>query len=283
MKKLALITGIESSIARQISKKMLYNGYNIIVTYNKNYTPGSEERIKFENEIKDFTPINFEQVDFQNKESTNNLICRLKAYKFDVIVNCSSILAFTRKGNLRHEFIDFDYDDFANVVQYNITSIAAICIGLKENINSGGCIINITSSAAEEGAFATISYNASKAAVKNLTKSLANNFGSHNIRVNSVAPGWIPVSKEVVATGIVALANTITPVIEGGGPENVADAVISLVDNTFITGANIDVTGGITSSYWMYELESLQLQGKLSDQELKPIIDFNANMKKRLK
>lgn len=281
MEKLILITGIDNSIARQTCKKFLQEGYNIIVTYDKNYTPNSKERVEFENQIKDFAPVLFEEVDLRNKDSINTLIDKLKVYKFDVIVNCASILSFSDR-DLRHEFVEFDYDNFTEVLQYNITSIAAICIGLKDNINSGGSIINVTSSAAEEGGFATISYNASKAAVKNLTKSLANNFGAYNVRVNSVAPGWIPASKEVVAKDIPALASTLTPARENGSPENVAEAIFSLVNNSFVTGANLDVTGGITSSYWMYELESLQLQGKLSYEEIKPIIDFNMSMKNKL-
>jgi 3-oxoacyl-[acyl-carrier protein] reductase len=282
MKKLVLITGIDNSISRQTCKKFLQEDFDVIVTYNNNYTPGSKERLEFESEIKDFSPIQFEQVDLQNKESINTLIGKLKKHEFDVIVNCASTLAFTNKGELRHEFIDFDYDNFVEVIQYNIAAVAAISVGLKNSIKSGGSIVNITSSAADEGAFATISYNASKSAVKNLTKSLANNFGGLNVRVNSVAPGWIPASKDVAATGIVALANSITPAKENGSPENVAEAVFSIVNNSFINGASIDVTGGITSSYWMYELESLQLQNKLTDDELQPIIDFNEKMKKKL-
>lgn len=97
---------------------------------------------------------------------------------------------------------------------------------------SGGCIVNITSSAAEEGGFATISYNASKAALKNLSKSLANNFGPYNgVRVNCVAPGWIPQSKDVVAGNVVELANKLTPLSTYGTPQDVAQAVINLIEN----------------------------------------------------
>jgi NAD(P)-dependent dehydrogenase (short-subunit alcohol dehydrogenase family) len=283
MKRLALITGIESSIAKSVCKKFLQKGYDVIVTHDKNNMPESKEMASFKEEIKDFVPIVFEYADLREKVSIKALLDRLKTRTFDVIVNCSSILAFTNNGELRDEFVDFDFDNFVEVIQYNIASIAAICIGLKDNLNQGACIVNITSSAAEEGAFATISYNASKSAIKNLTKSLANNFGGYiGVRVNSVAPGWIPASKNVVASGTLALANTLTPAKENGDPENVADTVFFLVNNPFVTGANIEVSGGITSSYLMYALESLELQGKLSKEAMHTLTKLLSEAKEKL-
>jgi 3-oxoacyl-[acyl-carrier protein] reductase len=264
MKKVALITGVDtSSIAKSICKRFISEGFDVVVTHEDSFLEGSEERKEFETEFNNLPTIRFEHVDFRSKESINNLIRRLKSLTFNVIVNCASTLAMTSAGELRHEFADFDYDSFNGVLQYNITTIAAVSIGLKNSIAHGGSIINVTSSAAEEGAFATISYNASKAAIRNLTQSLANNFGGYNgIRVNSVAPGWIPPSSDVAAEGIVALADAFTPSESRGKPEDVADAVFCLTESSFANGSNISVDGGITSSYLMYLVESLELEGK---------------------
>jgi NAD(P)-dependent dehydrogenase (short-subunit alcohol dehydrogenase family) len=284
-KKLVLITGVDtSSIAKGICKKFLTEGYEAIITHNNKFSEGSDERLKLEIEFQGLPILRFENVDFRSKESVLNLIQRLKPLTFDVIVNCASSLAMTAKGELRHEFSDFDYDEFNDVLQYNITTIAAMSIGLKDSIVSGGAIVNVTSSAAEEGAFATISYNASKAAVRNLTQSLANNFGGYNgIRVNSVAPGWIPPSSNVAAEGIVALADAFTPNDNRGKPDDVANAVFYLAKAPFANGANIGIDGGITSSYLMYLVESLELDGNDMDNNISELIKLANTVKVKLK
>ena len=209
-----------------------------------------------ENNISD--SISFTQIDYVSHESIKNLIDQLCDKRIHAIVNCYATLAETDEHELRHEFFDFNYEEFGRVLTSNISVIASICMGLKDNMVSGGCIVNITSSAAEEGGFATISYNASKAALKNLSKSLANNFGPYNgVRVNCVAPGWIPQSKDVVAGNVVELANKLTPLSTYGTPQDVAQAVINLIENPYacITALSLNwcafrSSGGIAiSSY----------------------------------
>lgn len=254
MKKIALVTSCGFGVrAREVSEQLFAHGYEVIAVNEKQYKPDNQ-----------FAQITFEQVDFNSKESIDELIKRLKVYKLSAIVNCHDTLAFVG-DNLRHDFYDFDYLDFAKVINYNIVSIAAICIGLKDNIEKGGCIVNITSSAAKEGGFVTIAYNASKAAVENMSKSLANNFGLYNgIRVNCVAPGWIPKSSGVAAVGTRALADSITPVIPSGQNKDLAKAVIDIINNSSINGSTVVVDGGISSSYLPYMLESLLEKGDKS-------------------
>lgn len=270
MKKNALVTGFDNSIiARETILLLAKRNYYIYATYENDKI----DRAAFitENEIEGL--ISFEQIDYDSKETVNHIIEKLKNVKFDAIVNCYATLAETKSGGLRHEFFDFDFEEFGRVLNSNISTIAAICIGLKDSMVAGGCIVNITSSAAEEGGFATISYNASKAALKNLSKSLANNFGPYNgVRVNCVAPGWIPQSKDVVAGNVVELANKLTPLDLYGEPQNVAHAVLSLLENPYANNVNFGVDGGITSSYLMYLLESSDLSGNETDELMKTLI-----------
>jgi len=251
MKKTALVTSCGFGVrAREVCEQLFTHGYEVVAVNEKQYEP--------ENMV---AKITFEQADFNSKESIDQLVERLKAYQFSAVVNCHDALAFVG-DNLRHDFCDFDYLDFAKVLNYNVVSIAAICIGLKDNIEKGGCIVNITSSAAKEGGFVTIAYNASKAAVENMSKSLANNFGLYNeIRVNCVAPGWIPKSSGVAAVGTRALADSMTPVTPNGQNKDLAKAVIDVINNASINGSTVVVDGGISSSYLPYMLESLLEKG----------------------
>lgn len=272
--KTALITGYDTNvIARETAKLLNNEGYKIIaVCANKYDSDSAHENIIF------MCANLFEQ------KSVQFLISELKNYKFDVIVNCHAALALTDDNNLRHEFFDFDYLSFDSTVRSNVTSIAAVCIGLKDNIVANGCIVNITSSAAEEGAFATISYNASKAAIKNLSMSLANNFGLYNgVRVNCVAPGWIPQSKDVVAGNIVDLANKMTPLPQYGNPTEVAYSILSLINNPYANNVSYKVDGGITSSYLMYMLESIDLRGCETAEEMQSLIETLKELKEKLK
>lgn len=271
MNKVALVLGYDTSIiARESAKLLKEHDYDIIAVCN-------DVSVKQANTV-------LIKADLFDKKSVLELIEKLKMYKFDVIVNGHAVLALSENDNLRHEFFDFNYDAFDSTIRSNLTSIAAICIGLKDNINRNGCIVNITSSAAKEGGFATISYNASKAAVENFSKSLANNFGPYNgVRVNCVAPGWIPQNKSVVAGNIVDLANKITPLIPYGEPSNVAQAVLDLINNPYANGVTYSVDGGISSSYIMYMLESLELYGEDTSSKMKALIENLSSAKENLK
>jgi NAD(P)-dependent dehydrogenase (short-subunit alcohol dehydrogenase family) len=276
MSKTALVTGMDTSaVAYSICASLLESGYEVVATSEGRYDTGSEDRAKFDADYSSFPPVAFESVDFCSAESLSALISRLSNRTYDVVVNCAAILATTPDGSLRNEFVEFDYSEFNRVLQYNVTAVAAICIGLKDRIKSGGVIINVTSSTAKEGAFAAFSYHASKAAVNSLTQSLANTFGpSRGVRVNSIAPGWIPASSEVAAEGVVALANALTPSLAAGRPSDVAAAVHYLIAAPFQNGSVLAVDGGMTSSYLVYMLESLQLQGKPVDETIRSLISL---------
>lgn len=281
MKKIAVVTGFDNSvISRETILLLIKKNYYVFATYEGNKI--DREAFISENNISD--SISFTQIDYVSHESIKNLIDQLCDKRIHAIVNCYATLAETDEHELRHEFFDFNYEEFGRVLTSNISVIASICMGLKDNMVSGGCIVNITSSAAEEGGFATISYNASKAALKNLSKSLANNFGPYNgVRVNCVAPGWIPQSKDVVAGNVVELANKLTPLSSYGDPKDVAQAVISLIENPYANNVNYGVDGGITSSYLMYLLESSDLSGNETNEFMRTLIKIIGDAKESVK
>jgi 3-oxoacyl-[acyl-carrier protein] reductase len=116
----------------------------------------------------------------------------------------------------------------------------------------GGAIISLASLAARVGGIAAgIDYATSKAGVVGLTKTLARQYGPRGIRVNAVAPGVIVTEMtrpwpEDVRQDFVAR----TPLRRLGTPEDVARVVAFLAgpDSAFITGATIDINGGLYMS-----------------------------------
>ena len=103
----------------------------------------------------------------------------------------------------------------------------------------GGSIINVTSIEAHRAAPGFAVYSAMKAAVANLTQSLALELGPRRIRVNCVAPDVIP-------TPGVGPMDVHTPLPIGGEVDDVAAAVVFLAGDLarFVTGTTIHVDGG---------------------------------------
>jgi NAD(P)-dependent dehydrogenase (short-subunit alcohol dehydrogenase family) len=125
----------------------------------------------------------------------------------------------------------------------------------------GGAIVNLSSVAGLVGGANYVSYNASKGAVRLLTKGLALELAPRKIRVNSVHPGLIetamgqqPVTEFSQAAGVgdnearMQLAS-LHPLGHTGQPGNIADGVVFLASDkaAFMTGAELVIDGGLTA------------------------------------
>jgi 3-oxoacyl-[acyl-carrier protein] reductase len=111
-----------------------------------------------------------------------------------------------------------------------------------------GSIVSISSVVGRRGNAGQVNYSAAKAGLIGLTKSLAREVASRNVRVNAVAPGYI--ETEMTAALSEAARNALVgqiPLGRIGTPENVADAVAFLAGDasSFVTGAVLAVDGGL--------------------------------------
>ena len=109
-----------------------------------------------------------------------------------------------------------------------------------------GVIVNISSISAAGNA-GQIAYSAAKAAVNAMTVTLAKELGRWGIRCNSVAPGFIDTQSTQRAMNATVLEHILnnTPLLRLGSVDEVSQAVISLVENEFITGETSRVDGGL--------------------------------------
>ena len=128
-------------------------------------------------------------------------------------------------------------------------------LGMKHAIPAmrqagGGSIVNISSISGVTGQRGIhVAYNASKGAVRTLTKAGAVQHGRHNIRVNSVHPGLMPPMRTSGRTADPAVRAKMlegVPLGRAGRVEEVANAVLFLAsdDASYITGAELYVDGG---------------------------------------
>jgi 3alpha(or 20beta)-hydroxysteroid dehydrogenase len=118
---------------------------------------------------------------------------------------------------------------------------------------NGGSIVNISSIAGIEGTFGSISYSASKWAVRGMAKVAAKELGRYGIRVNSVHPGFIVTDMtadfpEMHDEDRRRRTERATPVQRLGAPEDIANVVLFLASDasSFCTGQEFVVDGGVT-------------------------------------
>ncbi|MFJ6297224.1 SDR family NAD(P)-dependent oxidoreductase [Streptomyces griseoviridis] len=122
----------------------------------------------------------------------------------------------------------------------------------RSSSSSGGSIITMASGAVDTGRPGLLCYGVAKAAVVQLTKTLAQEVGRHGIRVNAVAPGWIRTpmterheagARERTETAMARMA----PLGRVGEPDDVAHAVLHLASDasSFTTGQILRPNGGV--------------------------------------
>jgi 7-alpha-hydroxysteroid dehydrogenase len=144
---------------------------------------------------------------------------------------------------------DTPAETWRNQLELNITAAFLGCQAAIERMPNGGCIINIASGAGMRGSPRTGPYAAAKAAMLNLTETLALELAPH-IRVNAVSPGQVPTEafREVLGADQDRLAQLAvqTPLARLGTPEDIAAAVVFLASPaaSWITGENLLVAGG---------------------------------------
>jgi NAD(P)-dependent dehydrogenase (short-subunit alcohol dehydrogenase family) len=151
----------------------------------------------------------------------------------DVLVNNAG-------GGFHAEFTDVNDKGQDALIRENFTSVThCIRAAAAKMPERGGSIVNITSIEAHRAAPGFAVYSAMKAAVANLTKTLALELGARHIRVNCIAPDVIP------TPGIGAVP-VKTPLPFAGHVDDVAAAALYLASDwaRFVTGTTIHVDGG---------------------------------------
>jgi NAD(P)-dependent dehydrogenase (short-subunit alcohol dehydrogenase family) len=151
-----------------------------------------------------------------------------------------AVLVNNAGGGFHADFLDVNAKGQDSLVRENFVSVTHFVRSATPRMTvDGGSIINITSIEAHRGAPGFAVYSAMKAAVENLTKSLALELGPRMIRVNCIAPDVIP-------TPGVGLRLPPTPLARRGHPDDVAGAALFLASalSGFVTGTTLFVDGG---------------------------------------
>ena len=163
----------------------------------------------------------------------------------DVLVNSAGILARGSLLDLTPERWDLVMDVNACGTLFAMQHAARAMI----EQGTGGTIVNIASMAAKAGGADEGAYAASKAAVVGLTRAAALEWGEHQIRVNSLLPGYVltDMGKDTRTDEDVATWSKKSPLGRLGTPDDVAGFALFLAstDGEYLTGQSFNVTGGM--------------------------------------
>ncbi len=240
--KTALITGANKGIGRGIALKFAMQGANIAfsdIVHNQDTDSLEKECEALGVRAKGFAS---DASSFADSEKLIGEV--LIAFgRIDILVNNAGIT----RDNLLLRMTEADWD---LVIMVNLKSVFNLTKSVQREMirQRSGSIINMSSVVGIEGNSGQSNYSASKAGIIGMTKSVAMELGSRNIRCNAIAPGFIEtemtakLSEEVRKEWI----NDI-PLKRAGTPNDVANVALFLASDlsSYVNGQVISVCGGM--------------------------------------
>lgn len=240
--KTALVTGATRGIGKGIALKLAQQGANVAFTF-----VSSVKKAKiFEAELAALgvkaKGYQSNAAQFAEAEILVNEIVK-EFGSLDILVNNAGIT----RDNLLMRMTEEMWDE---VMDTNLKSAFALIKAVQRPMmkNRFGSIINITSVVGITGNAGQANYAASKAGMIGLTKSVAKELGSRNVRCNAIAPGFIETEMtEALSEDVRAEWVKGIPLKRGGSPEDVANTVLYLASDlsTYVSGQTICVDGGM--------------------------------------
>ena len=242
-KRVALVTGGLGGIGSAISDALAEAGFRVVATVTKD--GGRIQKWKDAMKEKGFDDVEAVECDVTDTDACAAAVAKVQQEvgPIDVLVNNAGI---TKDGF----FHKMSKDNWDAVMKTNLDSCfnvtKPVFDGMRER--SWGRVINISSVNGQKGQAGQVNYSAAKAGMHGFTMALAQEGARAGVTVNTVSPGYIGTDmvmaiREDVREKIIA---TI-PLRRLGKPEEIGKLVAYLAseDAGYITGANIDINGGL--------------------------------------
>lgn len=242
--KVAVVTGASKGIGAAIAKQLADEGAAVVVNYAS--SKEGADRV-----VADIVANGGKAVavraNVANKADIERLFSATKKEygQLDILVNNAGIYEFSSLEEITEEHFHKQFD--LNVLGLILASQEAV----KLFGSTGGSIINISSLVSTLTPPNTAVYSATKAAVDAVTKSLAKELGTRNIRVNAINPGMVE-TEGVHAAGFLESdfrkqLEAQTPLGRIGQTQDIAPAAVFLAssDSDWITGETLNIAGGL--------------------------------------
>jgi len=238
--RVALVTGGSRGIGRAIALALAKAGAALAV----NYRERSDEAASVVEAIhKGGGRAAAIGADVSSRAAVQNMVCEIEERlgPIDILVNNAGMAAIRSIEEITEE-------DFDRAIAVNLKSVflctQAVLPGMRAR--RWGRIVNISSIAARSAGAVSVAYNASKAGLEGLTRGYASRLAGEGVTVNAVAPGLIEtdMARPLIEAGLAARI----PVGRFGSGEEIAQAVLMLAGNAFMTGQTVAVNGGLLFS-----------------------------------
>ena len=241
--KVAIVTGGGRDIGRAVSLRLAQMGAKVCINY-ANDEASAAETLKLVRDAGGEAIIH--RADVSTAAGVDGLIEAARA-GFGILVNLAGGMVE------RRPLAEIDEAFFDTVMNLNLKSAYLATRAAVPHMAAGSTIVNFSSLAGRDGGGPGASiYATSKGAIMTFTRAMAKELGPRGIRVNALCPGMIATrfhdtfTKDEVRKTVAGS----TPLRREGNPEEVAATVAFLVsdDAAFITGANLDINGGLAFS-----------------------------------
>jgi len=246
--KIALVTGGSRGLGRDMALNLAKKGIDVVLTYHSN----RQEAEKVITEIQSIGQRAFAlQLDTRDVSSFDSFLQQVTEHlqtntghpNFDYLINNAGTAAYAPFAETTEEQVE----DMFNIHYKGVFFLTQKALSF---MNDGGSIVNISTGLARFTLPGYAAYSAMKGAIETLTKYMAKELGTRNIKVNAVAPGAIETD---FGGGVVRdnkevndyIASTIA-LGRAGLPEDIGGVVAFLCteDARWINGQRIEVSGG---------------------------------------
>jgi len=244
--KVAMVTGTSRGLGQYMGRALARAGADLVITSRT-----KDSLAEFQNEIEGLGrkawPVELDVRDYDSiQRATDEALAACG--KIDILVNNAGC-------NRRKPAVDVTWEDWQYVVDTNLRGafFVAQAVAIKTMIPADyGRIINIGSVTCVAGYAGLGPYCASRGGTKQLTMSLADDWGVHGITVNCLAPGWFKTAQNAMLyeqeDWLAYLCDRI-PLKRPGQPNDLDGAVVFLASDAseYITGQTLLVDGGIST------------------------------------
>lgn len=243
--KVAIVTGTSRGLGQYFGRALARAGADLVIT-SRNISSLDKFKEEIESMGRKALPV---ELDVRDYDSIQRMV--EKAYeeyeKIDILVNNAGC-------NIRKPALDITWDDWNTVLDTNLRGafFVAQAVARKMIPRLYGRIINIGSVTSVFGYAGITPYCASRGGVKQMTMSLADEWGRYGITVNCLAPGWFKTEQNKVLyenkKWVEYICDRI-PLKRPGQPDDLDGAIVFLAsdESKYITGQIILVDGGITT------------------------------------
>jgi len=236
----ALVTGSSSGIGAQVARRLVADGYRVVVNSVKSVEAGQALAAELGKDVAHYVQADV-AADGEGQRLVEAAVERFG--RLDVLVNNAGTTVVIP----HHDLETATAEIFRRLYDVNVVAAWQTTVAAMPHLKAtgAGCVVNVASLAGVRPTGSSIPYAVSKAAFNHLTVLLANVAGPE-VRVNAVAPGLVDTPWTADWEDVRNAVNAMAPLRRSGQPDDVAEVVISLVRASYVTGQVWVVDGGLS-------------------------------------